>query len=557
MANTNWNTRIILCNDETVNWGTSDKVIMKGEVALEFTASGEVKIKIGDGVKTFTQLGYATMTPNEINEAVKKAIQTASHSHANKAILDAMTASFTTQLKTNYDKAYQHSQAAHAPSNAQANIIEEIKVNGVKQNPEEKSVNVKVPTKVSELNNDSGFVSKDTKYTLETPVSAGNGNAAITLKGDDSTSDSVTLKGAGATTVTTDEAGNILVTSKDTVYTHPTSGVKAGDYTKVTVDANGHVTQGTNPTTLAGYGIQDAIQKGTKFGDADITGMNASKLTGTIDIARLPHGALERCKVVTDDVARFKLTKSDVQVGDTVKVTGDGTNSKMYFVVDDTKLNTEEGYEEYTAGSATSVPWSGVTDKPEEFKPEAHKHQMSDVTGLDTALAGKATTEQGAKADSAIQSVKLGGLEKKVGTTVELPAYPTTLPASDVQAWAKAPNKPTYSKGEVGLGNVTNVRQIAGLSVGTTADHVVAFGADGYTVKDTGFTIGKSVPANAKFTDTTYAVANTTTAGLVKSASGANKITVAGDGTMNVSSVSTDTITNGANVLILNGGGAK
>lgn len=554
MANTNWNTRIILCNDETVNWGTSDKVIMKGEVALEFTASGEVKIKIGDGVKTFTQLGYATMTPNEINEAVKKAIQTASHSHANKAILDAMTASFTTQLKTNYDKAYQHSQVAHAPSNAQANIIEEIKVNGVKQNPEEKSVNVKVPTKVSELNNDSGFVSKDTKYTLETPVSAGNGNAAITLKGDDSTSDSVTLKGVGATTVTTDEAGNILVTSKDTVYTHPTSGVKAGDYTKVTVDANGHVTQGTNPTTLAGYGIQDAIQKGTKFGDADITGMNASKLTGTIDIARLPHGALERCKVVTDDVTRFKLTTKEVQVGDTVKVTSTG---KMYFVIDDNKLSTEEGYEIYTAGSATSVPWSGVTGKPEEFKPEAHKHPMSDVNGLEGALAGKATSVQGTKADSAVQSVKLGGLEKKVGTTVELPAYPTTLPASDVQAWAKAPNKPTYSKGEVGLGNVTNVRQIAGLSTGTTADHVVAFGADGYTVKDTGFTIGKSVPSNAKFTDTTYAVANASTAGLVKSALGANKVTVAGDGTMNVSSVSTDTITNGANVLILNGGGAK
>ena len=69
--------------------------------------------------------------------------------------------------------------------------------------------------------------------------------------------------------------------------------------------------QVTNPTTLAGYGIVDAIQKGTKFGDADITSMNANKLTGTIDIARLPHGALERCKIVADDVARFKLTTAD------------------------------------------------------------------------------------------------------------------------------------------------------------------------------------------------------------------------------------------------------
>lgn len=41
-------------------------------------------------------------------------------------------------------------------------------------------------------------------------------------------------------------------------YTHPTSGVTAGTYKSVTVDANGHVTAGSNPTTLSGYGITDA-----------------------------------------------------------------------------------------------------------------------------------------------------------------------------------------------------------------------------------------------------------------------------------------------------------
>lgn len=554
MANTNWNTRIVLCNDTTVNWGTSDKVLLKGEMALEFTDS-EVKIKIGDGVNTFAQLEYATMTPKEIKSALDDAIQKASHTHNNKAILDAITVAFTTQLKTNYDEAYTHSQAAHAPSNAERNIITGIKKNGVAVDVgEDRTVDIKVPTKVSELTNDSGFVNKDTKYTLETPVGAENGTAAITLKGNDSTSDSVTIKGVGATTVTTDVSGNIVVTSEDTVYTHPTSGVSTGSYTKVTVDANGHVTKGENPNTLAGYGIIDAIQKGTKFGNADITDLDAGKLTGTIDIARLPHGALERCKVVADDTARFKLTKTDVQIGDTVKVTATG---EMYFVVDDTQLSAETGYEVYTAGSATSVPWSGITDKPSTFTPSAHNHPMTDVNGLESALAGKATSDQGVKADTAVQSIKLGGVEKKVGTTVELPAYPTTLPASDVSAWAKASVKPTYTKAEVGLGNVTNARQIAGLSTGTTADHVVAFGADGYTVKDTGFTIAKSVPSNAKFTDTTYTVANASTAGLVKSATGANKVTVNTDGTMNVGSVSTDTIANGANVLILNGGGAE
>ena len=38
-----------------------------------------------------------------------------------------------------------------------------------------------------------------------------------------------------------------------------TTGVKTGTYTKVTVDTYGRVTVGDNPTTLAGYGITDAV----------------------------------------------------------------------------------------------------------------------------------------------------------------------------------------------------------------------------------------------------------------------------------------------------------
>jgi phage-related tail fiber protein len=44
-------------------------------------------------------------------------------------------------------------------------------------------------------------------------------------------------------------------------YVHPTSGVVAGTYTKITVDSNGHVTAGSTPTTLAGYSIGDAYTK--------------------------------------------------------------------------------------------------------------------------------------------------------------------------------------------------------------------------------------------------------------------------------------------------------
>lgn len=98
-----------------------------------------------------------------------------------------------------------------------------------------------------------------------------------------------------------------------------------------------------------------------------LANFDASEIaSGTISIDRLPKAALERLVVVADDTARFKLTTATAQVGDTVKVTA---TNKMYLVKDDSKLSTEAGYEPYTAGQASSVPWSGVTDKPSTFAP--------------------------------------------------------------------------------------------------------------------------------------------------------------------------------------------
>lgn len=78
-------------------------------------------------------------------------------------------------------------------------------------------------------------------------------------------------------------------------------------------------------------------------------------------------------------------------------------------------------------------------------------------------------------------------------------------PASDVSAWAKEPNKPTYTPTEVGvIGTVPTSGQVAVFD-GTTGK-----------IKSTGFTIASSVPSGAKFTDTTYSVftgATTTAAG--------------------------------------------
>lgn len=98
-----------------------------------------------------------------------------------------------------------------------------------------------------------------------------------------------------------------------------------------------------------------------------LANFDASKIaSGTISIDRLPKAALERLIMVADDTARFALTTATVQSGDTVKVTSTG---KMYLIKDESKLNSEDGYEPYTASQASSVPWSGVTGKPSTFTP--------------------------------------------------------------------------------------------------------------------------------------------------------------------------------------------
>ena len=127
--------------------------------------------------------------------------------------------------------------------------------------------------------------------------------------------------------------------------------------------------------------------KAHSHGNSEITDIDASKIkTGTIDISRLPQAALERCVVVADDTARFKLTKSQVQVGDSVKVTS--PDNLMYIVVDDNKLNAEAGYIPYSA----AVKWDTIKDKPSTFPPTAHTQDWSTITGKPSSFIPNAHT---------------------------------------------------------------------------------------------------------------------------------------------------------------------
>lgn len=124
----------------------------------------------------------------------------------------------------------------------------------------------------------TGHITSMTSRTIKIPSTAATTSAAGLMSASDKTKLDGIATGANA-------------------YTHPSSGVTAGTYKSVTVNAQGHVTAGTNPTTLAGYGITDAASA-THTHDAQeslhaiTTAGTGAAYTATVDgITALTAGA--------------------------------------------------------------------------------------------------------------------------------------------------------------------------------------------------------------------------------------------------------------------------
>lgn len=70
------------------------------------------------------------------------------------------TNDLTDALKTNYDAAYAHLSATHAPASATENVIESVKRNGTALAITNKTVNITVPTTVAEMTDAGNYALK-------------------------------------------------------------------------------------------------------------------------------------------------------------------------------------------------------------------------------------------------------------------------------------------------------------------------------------------------------------------------------------------------------------
>ena len=267
--------------------------------------------------------------------------------------------------------------------------------------------------------------------------------------------------------------GNAATATTATNLASAPSFIKNGNFIKITV-GNKTSTDFTVPYASKTSAAETLMYGRNIILDGDVTGstsesfngsknvtinttistINAEKLTGTIDANRLPEipiekipaAALERLFVVDSQSAAMSV---DVQEGDVVQI---GSGGPMYFCVSESASTFATKFKEFTAGSATSVPWSGVTGKP-TFATVATSGSYNDLTNKPTipSLSGYATqnwvTSQGYLTSiPAATSSTYGGIQ--IGYTTSGKNYAVQL--SNGKAYVNVPwtdTNTTYSAG--------------------------------------------------------------------------------------------------------------
>lgn len=190
----------------------------------------------------------------------------------------------------------------------------------------------------------------------------------------------------------------------------------------------------TTPRTIA---LTGAVSGSTTFDgssnvsiNSTLANIDASKITsGTLNadrlpeipISKIPAAAMERLYVVESQSAAMSLT---IQEGDVVQI---GSGGPMYFCVSESASTFATKFKVFTAGAATSVPWSGVTNAPTKLS------QFSNDAGYLTSIP-------------AATSSTYGGIQ--IGYTTEDKNYAVQL--SNGKAYVNVPwtdTNTTYSAG--------------------------------------------------------------------------------------------------------------
>ena len=176
----------------------------------------------------------------------------------------------------------------------------------------------------------------------------------------------------------------------------------------LTGNVTGNADTATKLKTACSISVKGGNNGGTGSANFDGSGnisitipsIDAASVTGVLPLNTIPHGALERLVHVANKTARFQLTNTQVQTGDSVIQDDTGV---MYIVVDDTRLNSDVGYQEYKAGTALEATHAANADNATNATTAGkvgHSLSVNLISGTGTSTTTQTITFDGSSAVS-------------------------------------------------------------------------------------------------------------------------------------------------------------
>jgi len=298
-----------------------------------------------------------------------------------------------------------------------------------------------------------------------------------------------------------------LIGNADTATTATTAD-KVGS--NLVILLNSGTTEGTNKFTYNGSAAKNVNITKSSIGlgnvdntaDANKTVKEAGKVTNTLKI-QLNGGTTEGTNQFSYNgsaVKNINITKSSIGLGNvenTALSTWVGSANLTTTKVGTLAAAAAKGVDTSISAASTSanLPTSAAVATFVEGKGYVTSSGVTSITlkagtGVSLDTDNTAITSTGTRTISLANTY--GDTKNPYGTKTKnyILAGPTTGSAAAPTFRALvADDIPTLTPAKAGLGNVTNDKQVKGLSSGTTSGNLVSWGANGYTVADSGIAV--------------------------------------------------------------------
>lgn len=525
MANKELRVKIQDAYDTEFNWKTNDPVLLAGQVAFSSDKYG--KYKVGDGAKTWKQLEYATLSWNDITEK-PSTFNPPAHTHTISQISDignanvkhANTAGSANAVawanvsgkpSTFNPATHNHDDRYYTETEMNTKLGEKANTTALTSHTGNSDIHV---TSTDKTNWNSAKAHADKAHAPSNAQANQNAFSNVNINGTtisaDVPTDTLNLVAGSNVQITPDAANDkITISATDTKYTHPDTHPAS----MITQDTSHRFVTDTEKNTWNGKANANHTHEG------GVIAIDEKSTTGTRYVKIADFACSSQYQRINQQILLTSREESILlnlkcQSSNSTKFTSvsatytplSSNSSSLYSCisvglinVDDTKNRLEIWYKQGQWGASLNIIPLGKNK--EGYTLTYYQHNSTE--------AGSAS----------------------------LPTFATNVPLT-----------PAITKNTLGLSNVDNtadsqksVKYATSAGSATTASKLGSESKGSATQPiylNAGvptactYTLGKSVPSNAVFTDTTYAVASGSTNGLMSStdktkldgiATGANK----------------------------------